>query len=208
MPQRVTLKIGIAFFGETCAKFHQGVKLQTCESFAPTLSVFAPAQVHSHQVWNFQKFLVKFSLVFSESITENKWTFHKDECNFALVLVKLSQVRSENFTKCWCNFDHVLVRISHGQVPKQVQITPVFNTFKGVAILAAQCEIPPPYRAIPFRDSIAEGGIAVPPICWPNPHWDRNHLKNLLAFLSRFLSALATHPLVSVCNTILKDDSV
>ena len=28
--------------------------------------------------------------------------------------------------------------------------------------LAAQCEIPP-YRAIPFRDSIAEGGIA--PIC-------------------------------------------
>ena len=26
--------------------------------------------------------------------------------------------------------------------------------------LAAQCEIPPPYRAIPFRDSIAEGGIA------------------------------------------------
>ena len=29
--------------------------------------------------------------------------------------------------------------------------------------LAAQCEIPPPYRAIPFRDSIAEGGIA--PIC-------------------------------------------
>ena len=32
-------------------------------------------------------------------------------------------------------------------------------------ILTAQCEIPPgpPYRAIPFRDSIAEGGIA--PIC-------------------------------------------
>ena len=29
--------------------------------------------------------------------------------------------------------------------------------------LAAQCEIPPPYRAIPFQDSIAEGGIA--PIC-------------------------------------------
>ena len=29
--------------------------------------------------------------------------------------------------------------------------------------LAAQCEIPPPYRAIPFRDRIAEGGIA--PIC-------------------------------------------
>ena len=28
------------------------------------------------------------------------------------------------------------------------------------AILAAQCEMPPPYRAIPFRDSIAEGGIA------------------------------------------------
>ena len=28
-------------------------------------------------------------------------------------------------------------------------------------LLAAQCEIPPPpYRAIPFRDSIAEGGIA------------------------------------------------
>ena len=26
--------------------------------------------------------------------------------------------------------------------------------------LAAQCEVPPPYRAIPFRDSIAEGGIA------------------------------------------------
>ena len=23
--------------------------------------------------------------------------------------------------------------------------------------LAAQCEIPPPYRAIPFRDSLAEG---------------------------------------------------
>ena len=29
--------------------------------------------------------------------------------------------------------------------------------------LAAKCEIPPSYRAIPFRDSIAEGGIA--PIC-------------------------------------------
>ena len=29
--------------------------------------------------------------------------------------------------------------------------------------LAVQCEITPPYRAIPFRDSIAEGGIA--PIC-------------------------------------------
>ena len=27
----------------------------------------------------------------------------------------------------------------------------------------AQCEITPPYRAIPFRDSIAEGGIE--PIC-------------------------------------------
>ena len=26
--------------------------------------------------------------------------------------------------------------------------------------LAAQCEIPPPYRAIPFRDRIAEGGLA------------------------------------------------
>ena len=26
--------------------------------------------------------------------------------------------------------------------------------------LAAQCEITPPYRAIPFRDSIAEWGIA------------------------------------------------
>ena len=32
-----------------------------------------------------------------------------------------------------------------------------------LTILAAQCEIPPPYRAIPFRDTIAEGGIA--PIC-------------------------------------------
>ena len=30
--------------------------------------------------------------------------------------------------------------------------------------LAAQCGLPPPYRAIPFRDSIAEGGIA--PICF------------------------------------------
>ena len=29
----------------------------------------------------------------------------------------------------------------------------------GFAHLAAQCEIPP-YRAIPFRESIAEGGIA------------------------------------------------
>ena len=26
--------------------------------------------------------------------------------------------------------------------------------------LAAQCEVPPPYRAIPFRDGIAEGGIS------------------------------------------------
>ena len=33
----------------------------------------------------------------------------------------------------------------------------------GRANLAAQCEIPHPYRAIPFQDSIAEGGIA--PIC-------------------------------------------
>ena len=29
-----------------------------------------------------------------------------------------------------------------------------------VLLLAAQCEFPTPYRAIPFRDSIAEGGIA------------------------------------------------
>ena len=33
---------------------------------------------------------------------------------------------------------------------------------QGLRHLAAQCEIPP-HRAIPFRDSIAEGGIA--PIC-------------------------------------------
>ena len=32
-----------------------------------------------------------------------------------------------------------------------------------VIYLAAQCEIPPLHRARPFRDSIAEGGIA--PIC-------------------------------------------
>ena len=32
-----------------------------------------------------------------------------------------------------------------------------------IVSLAAQCEISPRYRAIPFRDSIAEGGIA--PIC-------------------------------------------
>ena len=36
--------------------------------------------------------------------------------------------------------------------------------FLAATRLVAQCEItPPPYRAIPFRDSIAEGGIA--PIC-------------------------------------------
>ena len=35
--------------------------------------------------------------------------------------------------------------------------------FWGQTSLVAQCEMPPPYRAIPFRDSIAEGGIA--PVC-------------------------------------------
>ena len=29
-----------------------------------------------------------------------------------------------------------------------------------IIAFAAQCEIPPPYRAIPFRDSIVEGGTA------------------------------------------------
>ena len=47
---------------------------------------------------------------------------------------------------------------SNLRLPKNI----CYMTFWGV-FLVAQCEIPPPYRAIPFRDSIAEGGIA--PIC-------------------------------------------
>ena len=40
---------------------------------------------------------------------------------------------------------------------------PISTVRETVLVLAAQSEIPPPYRATPFRDSIAEGGIA--PIC-------------------------------------------
>ena len=38
--------------------------------------------------------------------------------------------------------------------------TPTCSVISGDVLLAAQCEIPPPYRTIPFRNSIAEGGIA------------------------------------------------
>ena len=55
-----------------------------------------------------------------------------------------------------------LNRVSGPNVKMSRACMPKDQTLRRIRPLAAQCEIPP-YRAIPFRDSIAEGGMA--PIC-------------------------------------------
>ena len=51
-------------------------------------------------------------------------------------------------------------KVSRRLPTSECEHTLLCDTLGLAADLAAQCKIPPPYRAIPFRDSIAEGGIA------------------------------------------------
>ena len=68
-------------------------------------------------------------------------------CSCQLINASEAALQGDLFTRHTCGF-------SFANPP------PPQKRHSGIGGLAAQCEIPPPYRAIPFRDSIAEGGIA------------------------------------------------